>query len=131
MITYNTVIVLAVHWNESAMGAHMSPHPESLSHFPPHPIPLGCPRAPALSALLHALNLHWSSFYIGYCICFSAILSNHTALAFSQRVKSVFFTFVSLLLPFFKDCCYRLSKFHIYALIYSVVVSLSDLLLSV
>ena len=25
------------------------------------PIPLGCPRAPTLSALLHALNLHWSS----------------------------------------------------------------------
>ena len=31
------------------------------SHLPPHPIPLGCPRAPALSALLHASNLHWSS----------------------------------------------------------------------
>ena len=29
---------------------------------PPHPIPLGCPRAPALGALLHALNLHWLSF---------------------------------------------------------------------
>ena len=26
-----------------------------------HPIPLGCPRTPALSALLHASNLHWSS----------------------------------------------------------------------
>ena len=26
--------------------------------------PLGCPRAPALSALLHAWNLHWSSVYI-------------------------------------------------------------------
>ena len=30
-------------------------------HLPSHPIPLGCPSAPALSALLHALNLHWSS----------------------------------------------------------------------
>ena len=36
------------------------PHPEPPSHLPPHPIPLGCPRAPALSALLHASNLHWS-----------------------------------------------------------------------
>ena len=28
---------------------------------PSHPIPLGCPRAPALSALLHVLKLHGSS----------------------------------------------------------------------
>ena len=31
------------------------------SHLPPHPIPLGCPRAPALSALLPPPNLHQSS----------------------------------------------------------------------
>ena len=31
------------------------------SFFPPHPIPLFCPRAPTLSALLHVSNLHWSS----------------------------------------------------------------------
>ena len=30
------------------------------SHLPPHTISQGCPRALALSALLHALNLHWS-----------------------------------------------------------------------
>ena len=39
----------------------MSHHPEPPSHFPPHPIPLGCPRAPALGAQLHTSNLHWSS----------------------------------------------------------------------
>ena len=50
-----------IYWHESAMGAHVSPHPEHPSHLPPHPIPLGCPIAPALSALLHASNLHWSS----------------------------------------------------------------------
>ena len=33
----------------------------SILNPPPHPIPLGCPRAPALGALLHAYNLHWSS----------------------------------------------------------------------
>ena len=38
---------------------HMCPHPEPPSLLPPHPIPLGCPRAPALSALLQASN--WSS----------------------------------------------------------------------
>ena len=40
-----------------------SPHPIlNPLPLPPHPIPLGCPGAPqALSALLHALNLDWSS----------------------------------------------------------------------
>ena len=36
-------------------------HPEPLSHLPPHPIPLGHPSAPALSALSHAWNLDWWS----------------------------------------------------------------------
>ena len=49
-----------IHWHESVMGAHVSPHLELPSN-PPIPILLGCPRAPALSALLHASNLHWSS----------------------------------------------------------------------
>ena len=39
----------------------LPPDPESPSHLSPHPIPLGCPRALALNALLHVLNLHWSS----------------------------------------------------------------------
>ena len=54
-------MVYAIHQHESATSAHVSPHPESSLHLPPHPIPLGCPRALALSALLHASNLHWSS----------------------------------------------------------------------
>ena len=53
-------MVFAVHGHESATGAHVSPHLELPSRLPPHPIPLGCPRAPALSALFHALNLDWS-----------------------------------------------------------------------
>ena len=36
-------------------------HLEPPSHLLPHPIPLGCPSAPALSALFHASNLDWSS----------------------------------------------------------------------
>ena len=55
------MVVFTMHSHESAMGTHVSPHPEPQSHFPPHPIPLGCPRALALSALLHAPNLYWSS----------------------------------------------------------------------
>ena len=60
-LIYNIVVAFAIHQHESAMGIHVSPHPESPSHLLPHPIPLGGPRAPALSALLHAWNLHWSS----------------------------------------------------------------------
>ena len=51
----------AIHWHESATGVHVPPHPETPSQPHPHPIPLGCPRAPALNALLHVLNFHWSS----------------------------------------------------------------------
>ena len=57
-------MVLAIHQHDSAMGTQVPPHPEPPSHHPPHPIPLGCLRAPALSALLYALNLHWSLFYV-------------------------------------------------------------------
>ena len=37
------------------------PHPANHSRLPPHPIPLGCPSALALSTLFHALNLDQSS----------------------------------------------------------------------
>ena len=35
--------------------------PKAPSHLPPHPIPLGYPSVPTLSALCHASNLDWSS----------------------------------------------------------------------
>ena len=35
-------------------------HPEPPSHLPPYCFHLGCSRAPALGALFHASNLHWS-----------------------------------------------------------------------
>ena len=54
------MVGFAIHQHESATGVHVSPHPEPPTHFPPHHIPLGCPKKPALSALLHALNLHGS-----------------------------------------------------------------------
>ena len=51
----------AIHQPELAQVYICPPHPEAPSHLPPHLIPPGCFRAPALVALLHALNLHWSS----------------------------------------------------------------------
>ena len=55
------VMVFVMHQHESATDIHVSPYSETPSHLPPHPILLGCPGAPALDALLHALNLCWSS----------------------------------------------------------------------
>ena len=40
---------------------YMCPTSRTSTHLPPHPIPLGCPSALALSALFHASNLDWSS----------------------------------------------------------------------
>ena len=40
---------------------YMCPRLRPPSHLPPHPTPLGCPSAPALSALFHASNLDWWS----------------------------------------------------------------------
>ena len=54
-------MVSTIHQHEPATGAHVSHHPETPSHLPPHRFPLGCPRALVLSALLHALKLHWAS----------------------------------------------------------------------
>src|SRR5574337_1197371 len=62
----------------------LSPREHLETYLPPHPIPLGCPRAPTLSALFYALNLDWSS--ISHT-CLNAILSNHPTLAFSHRVQ--------------------------------------------
>ena len=61
---------------------HVCPHPECPSHLPPHPTPPGCPRALALSALLHASNSHWSSIshMIIYMFQCYSLKSSHPSL---------------------------------------------------
>ena len=111
----------AVHWHESAMDVCVSHHPELPSHLHPHPIPLGCPRRPALSVLLHTSNLHWSSvlhMVIYMFQCYSLISSHLHLLPHSPKV-------CALHLCLFCCLCYCLSKFHIYALINCIGVSLS------
>ena len=91
-LLYNIVVVFAVHQHESAMGVHVSHHPEPRSHLPPHPIPLSCPRAPALGALLHASNLHWSSIshIVMYMFqCYSLISSHPRLLPHGPKVCSL------------------------------------------
>ena len=70
----------------------MSTYPELPFFLPPQPIPLGCPRAPALSALLHALNLHWSSILhvvIYMFQCYSLISSYPHLLPRSPKICSL------------------------------------------
>ena len=52
-LIYNTGMVFARHQQKSA-PALLNP----CSHLPPHPIPLGCPRAQALDSLHHTSNFH-------------------------------------------------------------------------
>ena len=100
------------------------------SHLLPHPIPLGCPSALALSAQLHALNLHWSSILhmvIYMFQCYFLKSSHPRFLPHSPKV-------CSLHLCLFCHLVYMvivtISKFHMYALIYCIGVSLSGLLRS-
>ena len=36
------MMAFAIHQRESALGIHVSPHPEAPFHLPPHLIPPGC-----------------------------------------------------------------------------------------
>ena len=68
---------------------HMCP---PILNLPPHPIPLGCPRAWDLSVLLHSLNLPWSSILrmIIYMFqCCSLISSRPFLLPYSPKVCSL------------------------------------------
>ena len=119
-------------WTWISHGCTCVPHPEPLSHLPPHPIPQGRPSAPALSALSHASNLDWRSIshMIIYMFQCYSLRSSHLRLL-PQSPKILFFTSVSLLLSGIQGYHYHLSKFHIYALVYCIGVFLSGLLHSV
>ena len=69
---YNSVMGFATHQRES----------EAPYHLPPHPLPLGCPRALALGALLHAWNLHWPSILhmVMYMFQYYSLKSSHNLL---------------------------------------------------
>ena len=97
--------------------------------LPPRPIPLGCPRAPASSALLHASILHWSAVLhmVIYMFQFYSLkLSHPCLLPHSPKVCSL-----HLCLFCIQGRHFCVSKFHIYALIYYIDVSLYDLLYSI
>ena len=107
------------------------PNPEPPSHLPPHTIPPGHPSALAPRFLYPALNPDWRfvSYMILYMFqCHSPKSSPPPSPTESKRL---FYTSVSLLLSRIQGCCYHLSKFYIYALVYCIGVFLSGLLHSV
>ena len=71
------------------------PDPEHPSHLPPYLIHLDCPRAPALSALLHATDLHWSSILHTVIYMFQCYFLKSSHLHILPESKSLFFTSVS------------------------------------
>ena len=106
------------------MGVHVSHHPEPPPASAPHPSGLsqstsfGCP---ALCIKL-ALVIYFTYGNIYVSMLFSQMIPPSSS---PTESKSLFFTSVSLLLPCMWDSHYCLSKFHIYALIYCIGVSLT------
>ena len=121
--------------NMNQPWVYMNPHIPC--HFPPHTMPLSCPRASALSALLHTSNLQWSSilYMVIYMFQCCSLKSRHPQLLpHSPKV-------CSLHLCLFCYLAYRvvitiflnsIDMFTLlYVLIYCIGVFLSDLLHSV
>ena len=75
-------MIFTIHQHELAFRytcVSPPPHTEDPSHLRPHSIPLGCSRAAALGALLHAANLRCSSILrmVIYMFQFYSLKSSH------------------------------------------------------
>ena len=135
---YKLLPVIAIHQHESPVGARVS-HPETPSHLPLHPIPLGCPRAPALRGLLHALNVPRSSILhvvIYMFQCYSLISSHPHLFPESPKVCSLHLCLFCCLayrvvVTIIPNSIYIYIYIYIYIsiLIYCIGVSLSDSIL--
>ena len=78
--------------NMDWLNIYMCPPILNLFTPPSHPIPLGCPRALALGALLQASNLHWSSIshMVMYMFqCYSLKSAHSLLLPLSTKVCSL------------------------------------------
>ena len=129
--TLQYCIGFAIHQHASATGVTCSP---SWTPFPsPSPYhPSGSsqctrPKVP-VSCIKPGLVIHFLYDIIHVLMPFSQITPPSPSPTESKRL---FYTSVSLLLSLIQGCCYHLSKFHIYALVYCIGVFLSGLLHSV
>ena len=116
--------------NSAAMNTGPRPKP---------PVPLSSPSPPSGLSQCTSPNHPVSCIKPGLVTRFIYDII-HVSMPFSQIIppspspteyKRLFYTSVSLLLSHIQGCCYHLSKFHIYALLYCIGVFLSGLLHSV
>ena len=109
------------------MGAHVSP---VLNSFPSSlpTLSSGLSQGTSFECPASCIELALVIYFTYGNIRLNAILSNHPTLASPTQPQSLFFTSVSLLLLCIQGHCYRLSKFHIYALVYCIGAFLSGLL---
>ena len=104
---------------------------------PPILNPLPSPSPPHPSGLFQSTgSACWASCIELALVIYFTYGNTHISMLFSQitpplpsptESESLSFTSVSPLLPCTKDYWYHLSKFHTYAFIYSICLSLSDL----
>ena len=98
------------------------PHLENPVRVSPHSIPLGCPRARSSSALF-ALVIYFNMvMYMFLCYFLISFCSSYP-----PQPKSLFFTYVSLLLSCTQGHCYCLSK-HKCACVYVFILQRHTLL---
>ena len=126
--TLQYCIGFAIHQHASITGIHVFPilNPPPTSHL----IPSGSsqctsPKLP-VSCIQPGLVIHFLYDIIHVLMQFSQIIPPP-----SPTESKLFYTSVSLLLSRIQGCCYHLSKFYIYALVYCIGVFLSGLLHSV
>ena len=125
---YNVVLVSTVQQSESAIHIHIS-SPFWIS------LPFRSPQSTEQSSLRYTVGSHQLSIlYIVLIVymCQSQSPNSSQPPRLSPLVSlHLFFTSVSLFLLCKQDHLYHFSRFHIYALIYGICFSLSDLLHSV
>ena len=124
-------IGFAIHWLESTVGVHVfpivNPSPTSFPIPSLWVIPVHQPQHP-VSCIKPGLAIHFTYDNLHVSMPFSHIIPPSPSLTESKRL---FYTAVSLLLSHIQSYICHLSKFNIYALVYSIDVFLSGLLHSV